>query len=230
MPRNIVVNATPETIEAVLRRIAPIEGVVHVARSRGSSLQPQGDTLSIQATNEGGRAIMAALSHLQVARRGTVSTNAPTSLLCAPHQDSIDRESNESTWDEMAFMIRGDTNLSVNYLLAMGLSGAIAAGGLWTDTLHLIVGAMVVAPGFEPLSRVPFGVVSGFRQLVPTGLYATLAGYLALAAAAAAAALLFGWAAASQAYSRASSGSRTGPPSPSPAWQPPRSEPSPARW
>lgn len=81
----------------------------------------------------------------------------------------------------MAFLLRRDTNLNSNYLLLMLLAGFVAAVGLWTDTPHIVVGAMVLAPGFEPILRIPFGIVAGPRFLASRGWASTLAGYLALA-------------------------------------------------
>lgn len=74
----------------------------------------------------------------------------------------------------MGALLRRETNLSSNYLMAMFFSGMIAAAGLWTDTLHIVVGAMVIAPGFEPIIRVPFGLLaqhgrSWMQGLVSTG-------------------------------------------------------------
>jgi hypothetical protein len=79
--------------------------------------------------------------------------------------------------------MRGDTNLGVNYLSLMALAGAIAAAGLWTGMLHIIVGAMVIAPAFEPLMRIPFGLICGTREVSVRGAKSGAAGYLAMALA-----------------------------------------------
>ena len=96
-----------------------------------------------------------------------------------------DAETNETIWDEMAFLLRRDTNLSVNFLSLMLLSGSVAAVGLWDNTLHIVIGAMVLAPGFEPLLRIPFGWIGGPAVLASRGLVSTLTGYVALAIGAA---------------------------------------------
>lgn len=66
----------------------------------------------------------------------------------------------------------------------MGLAGAVAAFGIVADTIHIVVGAMLIAPGFEPLLRVVYGVL-GDRHSITAGLRANAYGYLALAASAA---------------------------------------------
>lgn len=61
----------------------------------------------------------------------------------------------------------------------MGISGVLAAIGLATNALHLVVGAMLIAPGFEPIVRFSMGMVSrnqGWRR----GLMQTAQTYAAL--------------------------------------------------
>ncbi|WP_106476273.1 DUF389 domain-containing protein [Phytohalomonas tamaricis] len=187
MPRSIEVSTTSERIDAILRRIEEdgVEGVVSLARHRGASLTPPGDVLSIQLTNEATRPIITILADFDVAAEGSVHTSESSSLMSAGQQQQISKESNETVWDEMAFLLRRDTNLSFNYLAAMTLAGAVAAGGLWTDLLHVIVGAMIIAPAFEPLVRIPFGMITRAKELIPSGFASVAAGYLCLAAGAA---------------------------------------------
>ena len=88
---------------------------------------------------------------------GTVLTSEPQRLVSPTSQKQIDEETNEASWPEMAALLRRETNVSSNYLMAMFFSGVVAAAGLWSDMLHIVIGAMVIAPGFEPIIRVPFG-------------------------------------------------------------------------
>ena len=66
-------------------------------------------------------------------------------------------------------MMRQDTNPSFNFLALMALAGAVAAFGIVSDTIHVVVGAMLIAPGFDPLLRIVFGLL-GNRQSVTSGL------------------------------------------------------------
>ena len=160
---------------------------------RGASLDPPGDIVTIQASNDGVRAIFKVLERLEVTDGGSISTSEPRSLLSPPHQNGIDTETNETIWDEMASLLRQDTNFSGNFLMLMALAGAVAAAGLWTDTLHIVVGAMLIAPGFEPLLRIPFGMIGGPRELTIKGLAATGGGYVALLIGAALTYLILRW-------------------------------------
>lgn len=185
MPRTIEVAAPANKAEELLRRLEGRDGVVGLARQRDTSLNPPGDIVTIHATNDGTRTVLETLEELDLGDGGSIVTTEPRSLMSSRYQNGIDRETNETIWDEMAFLLRRETNVAGNYLAAMALSGAVAAVGLWTNTLHIVIGAMVIAPGFEPLLRMPFGWVAGPRNLASRGLLSTLVGYALLAIGAA---------------------------------------------
>lgn len=190
MSRTIQVSLPQGKTKLLLDELSNSSGVVGISLLRGASLKPSGDLLMINATNEGLKEVLTILAKQDVGRNGSVLTSEPQSLVSPSSQDQIDQETNEASWPEIAALLRRETNLSSNYLIAMFLSGVIAAAGLWTDTVHIVVGAMVIAPGFEPIIRVPFGVLSRERWSWRQGLSSTAAGYAALIFGAAMALLL----------------------------------------
>lgn len=181
MPRSIEISAAADVIDRIVEQAGGVSGVVSLSRQKGASLTPPGDVLTVHATDDATRAMLGILTDLDVPRKGTVSLSEPTSLLSVEYQKLIDKESNETIWDDMAFLLRRDTNVSFNYLMLMALAGAITAAGLWSDTLHLIIGSMIIAPAFEPLLRLPLGLITRAKELIPSGLVSMTTGYLALA-------------------------------------------------
>lgn len=91
---------------------------------------------------------------------GSITTSEPTSLISAPSAEAITRDSNEATWEEMEAVIGKETNTTVNTLLLMGACGVLATIGIATNALHLVVAAMVLAPGSEPITRIALGLVA----------------------------------------------------------------------
>lgn len=178
MPRVIEITVASEKTDLILERLRALEDVAGLSLQRDASLMPPGDIITAAATNDGTRAVLDLVDKMGVLESGSVRTTQPRSLLAPPSQNGIEQESNETIWEEMGFLLRRDTNLSANYLSLMALSGGVAAVGLWTNTLHIVIGAMVIAPGFEPLLRVSFGIVAGPRVLAPRGLLSSVAGYL----------------------------------------------------
>lgn len=191
MARSIEIALAPNRTEALAAEIQAMEGVVGLSLQRGASLAPPGDVLTVHATNQGMAGLWCLLDRHGIGREGgTVVTSEPRSILAASGRRALEGESNEMAWQEMAYQMRQEANPNGNFLLSMLFAGAVAAAGLWTDTLHIVIGAMVIAPGFEPIIRIPFGLLGRASEGTRRGLHATLAGYLALAFGAALALLL----------------------------------------
>jgi uncharacterized membrane protein len=93
------------------------------------------------------------------------------------------------SWEEIEQVIGHQSNMTLNAVTVMFISGVIAAIGIATNALHIVLGAMLIAPGFLPMVRVSLGMVAespSWRR----GLIDILKGYAALAAGAAGATLL----------------------------------------
>ena len=186
MSRRIILSIPSELRSQVIEGVQELSGVVSISLHVGSSVNPPGDIVSIDATNEAALAIMKLLDEKNVLESGSVTLSEPTAIIAPPHLAKLERQGNEGAWEEVGEQLRRDTNVTFNFLLLMAASGAVASFGLVADTLHVVVGAMLIAPGFEPLLRIVFGLMG--RQHGPgPGLRSSLAGYLALAIGAAAA-------------------------------------------
>lgn len=186
MSRTIEISLPPERTDELAAELTTADGVTGLSLQRGASLKPPGDILTLHATNEGLEAVQRVIQrHVVGAKISSVMTSEPRSLLSSSGQKQINRETNEASWDEIAALLRRETNVTVNYLLAMLLAGAVAAAGLWSDTVHIVIAAMVIAPGFEPILRAPFGLLGSRGEGVRQGLVATAVGYGVLALGAA---------------------------------------------
>lgn len=189
MARTLTLSVAPDKTDKLLRDLASMDGVVSLGLQKGASIRPPGDVLTVQMTNDAAKTLHVLLTRESIGTDGTAATNEPQSLLNPARQTQIERETNEATWPEMASLLRGETNVSSNFVMTMFLAGAVAAAGLWSDKLQLVVGAMVIAPGFQPIIRIPFGLLAGSADTWKLGLKGTVFGYLALMAGAAVAAM-----------------------------------------
>lgn len=163
--------------------------IARLSLQPGASLDPPGDILTVEAANRTSREIVNLMSDLDLLRAGAVTISEPNATIPGGSAPSLHEEGNDAIWEEIGAMMRQDTSLSFNFLLLMALAGAITAFGIVSDTLHVVVGAMLIAPGFEPILRVVFGVM-GDRHSVRASLISMTLGYFALCAAAAAVAPL----------------------------------------
>jgi uncharacterized membrane protein len=82
-----------------------------------------------------------------------------------------------------------DSTMTSERLLVMLIAGFIAGVGIVTGAIHVVVGAMVIAPGFQPFARFALGLVNRSRTW-QGGFRDSLAAYAAVVAGATAAAVL----------------------------------------
>lgn len=121
--------------------------------AQGAAVGSDDDVLSIDSTNNAALAIVGYLDRIGELTAGSVTISEPSMVVSSGEARSLDEEGNEAVWEEIGVVMRRESNPSSNYLLMMILSGAVAAFGLVADTLHIVVGAMLIAPGFAPLLR-----------------------------------------------------------------------------
>ena len=78
--------------------------------------------------------------------------------------------------------------MTINYLTLMALGGAVATTGFIVgkpSQAISIVAASVIAPGLEPLAKIPMGLALRRWSVVGMGLWSAAVGYVVLALAAA---------------------------------------------
>jgi hypothetical protein len=191
MSRSIEISLPPDQTESAVAAIRAIDGVIGLQVQPGSSRIPEGDVISVSATNQALHRIMERVQELGLRERDDVviRTSEPLMLVRQDQNRSILRSSIESSWEEIESMIAKESNMTINGLLLMATAGFIAGIGVTTESLHLVIGAMAIAPGFLPIVRVVNGFLSGMESW-KSGLTDFVRGYLTLMAAAAAASLL----------------------------------------
>lgn len=184
MPRRISITTSPERRDRVAEHRREITGIASITLHRGAALGTGDDVIVVDLTNDAALGLLGWLDAMGLLEAGSVTVSEPSVVISAGDARPLDEEGNEAIWEEMGTLMRRESNLSVNYLLLMGLAGAVAACGLVTDTLHIVVGAMLIAPGFAPLLWIAFGVL-GHRYSVRAGIRSTVVGYVLVALGAA---------------------------------------------
>ncbi len=67
----------------------------------------------------------------------------------------------EREFAETVHRLQGEVEMSAYYMILMGLAGVLAAVGLLTNSVPVLIGAMLVAPAFPPLALVTIGLILG---------------------------------------------------------------------
>lgn len=186
MSRTIEISVSPERTPRLLELVEAAPEVVGIRLHRGASLRPPGDVMVVSVTSRGQHELLRLLygdGFARVQGEG-ISLAEPAAVISPDEQEHLSNDLTDVSWEEMEFTIMRESSMRANALLIMAASGFFAAVGLATGALHLVIAAMVIAPGFEPIVRISLGAVA--RS--PTwrrGARDTLLGYAAMTGGAA---------------------------------------------
>jgi hypothetical protein len=193
MYRSFEVSVPPAATDEVLASLERLDAVVSLSVDRGASIKPPGDAITVHSLNSGAGDVLRIVEEAHAHGQVSVATADLASLIDREHADAIVKDTDEALWEETEAGVRHQGRPTHNYLLLMAAGGAIAATGFLstppTQTIAF-VSASVIAPGFEPLAKVPLGLALGRWRTVLRGLRSALFGYLLIVAAAALAYLL----------------------------------------
>jgi Domain of unknown function (DUF389) len=179
----------PSFTGELVEELAKLDGVVSLSVVRGASVKPEGDVVTVHALNRGADEVMRLAKAVSEHGRVSVSTGELSSLADPDHERLVAKDVDEALWEEVEAGLRHQSRTTANYLLLMGLGGAIAASGFAVhqpaeQALSFVAGA-IVAPGFEPLANASVGLTLRRRGLVGRALGSAALGYLVLALSAA---------------------------------------------
>lgn len=193
MHRTIEISLSASGTDALLHQLEAQEEVIGLSVNRGASLKPPGDVVTVHVLNRGADAVFEAVDGAQ--RGGaqvSLATSELASLVDPEHVHAIEGDVDEGQWEEMEAGLRHHGRITANFLLLMFLGGAVASIVLVESPVQQTIGfiaAAMISPGFEPLAKVPLGLMIGKPRLVRRGLLSALAGYAVLILGAA---LMFG--------------------------------------
>lgn len=175
--------------EDFLDGLAGVDEVISVSLQSGASLKPPGDLVLIHALNRGADRVLELVERARAHGEVSVASSMVESLIDPRHAEEVAGDLDEAVWEDAETQLRHHSQLGTNFLLTMALGGAIAACGLLLTTTTqatAMVAAAVIAPGFEPLAKLPLAIVLRRRELFLRGLRSAVAGYLILGLSAAA--------------------------------------------
>lgn len=181
MSRQVQISLAPHLTDQFISEIEPIEGVTGISLHKGASIKPKGDVITVELTNP---ALLDLMQRLEARGLGksadsSIVTSELLSSVSSPEARQLTREPSDATWEEMESSLLKESNTNLNTLFLMFAAGVIAAMGVSTNTLHVVIGAMLIAPGFEPITRIALGLVTG-SQASHRGAHDLLRLYMAL--------------------------------------------------
>lgn len=195
MARQLSVNIPEKYTQEIISNIRDKEGLLSLSIQKNASIKPAGDILMMQITNSKLIEFIHILEKYNLGKKGgiSLSTSEPDSIITNEHDYRIEQDGHEAIWEEVEMVISKDSNMTPNILIMMAMAGAITTTGLATSTIHIVIGGMLVAPGFMPIMRITLGLANKNNYWY-IGITDTLKGYLSLMIGAVLATLLLRWA------------------------------------
>jgi len=187
MHRTLEITVAPTATDQLLQELVGLDEVIGVAVSRGASHKPVGDVITVHALNRDTDEVLKCVRLAEADGPISVVTAEVASIIDPAKQERIDNDVDEAIWEEMETGLRHQGRVTVNFLTLMALGGAIATVGLLSEPVPQVtafIAASIIAPGFEPLVKIPLGLVLRRGNVVQRGLVSAGLGYLVLIGAA----------------------------------------------
>jgi hypothetical protein len=190
MPRTISLTVPADRRAEMLAELDELE-VLGLRVHPQASLRPPGDVVEMTVANEVLRDVMRIADAYGLGQPGGVgmSTSEPLSVISTSDRAHT-REQGTTSWEELELSMGSDSTMTPEKVLVMGIAGAIAGVGIVSNAIHVVIGAMIIAPGFQPFARFVLGVVNRSRPAWTAGLVDIGRAYGALTVGSAAAAVL----------------------------------------
>jgi len=176
-----------ELSEQVLHALSGNASVTNLVLWQGVALKPKGDLVSCDVAREDGSVVLEELRGLGVERQGSIAVEMIDAAI-SDAADAAERAAegspgNAVVWEEVEAQTSESAELNASYLIFLVLATVIAAVGILTDSVVLIIGAMVVGPEFGPLAGLCVAAVQRRWALAVRSLVALVLGFPIAAAA-----------------------------------------------
>ncbi len=197
MHRSLSIALPPEETDDLVEELQRFgEQVVSISVQRGASVKPPGDVVSVHLLNRVASPVLEVVERRRADGAVSVASAQVDSISDPDHDEALTADIDDAPWDDIRAQLRHHSQLSANFVSLMALGGVIAGCGLIatsaTTQAVAFIAAAIVAPAFEPLAKVPLGVVLRQRDVLWRGLRSALLGYAVVAAAGAVTMLALG--------------------------------------
>lgn len=181
MPRKLSITVPSDVSQSVIDQAKDIEGIGCIQLQKGVSVQPPGDVVIVEGTNDAAMELVYWCKEHDIgpSTSSGISTSEPSSLISKQINQEMNNEKNEALLEEIEAFLHKPTSGTINTYMIMLGAGIFAATGIMTDAIHLAIAGFILAPGFQPLLIITFGLV--YRTSIwKQGVQKSLLMYLAL--------------------------------------------------
>ena len=175
-----VIAPAPEARRA-LQLLEAAVGATNVVHHPAYARKPAGDLVAADVARDAASVLLADLAELGIDRDGAV-TVIPIEVAVSPEIEAMHARAGASSagavvWEQVAARSSEWTELDGEYLVFMALAAIIAVAGLLTDSVVLIIGAMILGPDFGPLAGTCVALATRHRDALRRSLVALVVGF-----------------------------------------------------
>lgn len=188
MHRTFTLTVPSPATEPLCQQLEQLSEVMGLSVQKNGSRKPAGDVLTVQVLNRGAdevlRLVRAAVPNSE---QLSIVTAEIASIISPADHEVVMKDRDEAIWEEMGAGLCYHGRLSFNFAALMVLGGVLAAVGLVSEPVPQVIAfisSSIIAPGFEPLAKIPLGLVLRDWKLAGRGVLSTVVGYAAFVAAA----------------------------------------------
>jgi len=173
--------APPERAAEVLDFLDATPSVINLIHLRGAAHKPDGDVILCDVAREDGTRVLSELRDLRLHHEGTIAVEYIDTSISdaarAAERAAPGAVADAVIWESVRAHTFEEADLSFTFVAFMTLATLIAAMGILTDSIVLIIGAMIVGPEFGPLAGICVAAVERRWTLVRRSAQALLVGF-----------------------------------------------------
>lgn len=171
----------PAEVEEILALLRESDAVVNIVHLPGVALKPAGDLVLCDVAREEGSYILARLRETGLESSGSIAVEtvdtAISDVAREAERAAPGAPSDAVVWEEVEARTSESAELSLSFLAFMVIATMIAGVGIVTDSLILIIGAMVVGPEFGPVAGICVAAVQRRLDLARRSFVALAVGF-----------------------------------------------------
>ena len=173
--------APPERAGDVLTFLDRTPSVINLIHLHGAAHKPDGDVILCDVAREDATRVLTELRRLRLHHEGSITVlYVDTAISDAARRAEAAAPGNVSdavVWESVRARTFEEADLSFTFVAFMVLATLIAAMGVLTDSIILLIAAMIVSSEFGPLAGFCVAVVEGRWRLAWRSFRALLIGF-----------------------------------------------------
>lgn len=159
---HVRVTCPAELTPSILKAFDDDDAVLNLVASLGTVSRPAGDHIMFDVASEAADRVIDTLHGLGVHIAGTIVVTRPAAVFSDTLRITerlLPGDPGEAVvWQEVEDRVHQDSRRTPTYFVLIVLATLIAAVGLLTDSVVLLVGAMVVGPEYSVLAGISMGI------------------------------------------------------------------------